>query len=117
MLEPNIIKIKGVFLYVGFTSYEGVVKGLAVKKLLDEINLPYKLEMFCYEIQYPDLFEQFNTWTFDKDYKSYTFTDFPFLIWEEQYDNYEVMHCVAFNVEEVKASRLLHNIDLIIMDK
>lgn len=108
----NLIKIQHVQLYVGFTNANSVNEAFTCQLMLDSHEIPYATLMYPDSKNNQQLFDNLSSWVFDLDYRSYRFTSFPLIIWQEVYDNYDVIQCVVQNSTELAASRLVANKNL-----
>lgn len=95
----SITKIVHVNLYLGYTSEESVKNCFALINLLRSNGIKFiPVIHLGVEAIYP-----LNSWVYGHDYHNGTFTDFPVLLWQEVYDNYDVIQFAAVNVDEAMA--------------
>ena len=110
----NLNKITAVTLYVGYADEASVISCFQCKNLLDTEGVKYNLCFYPENKEYPAVLGAFSSWVYDLDYQTYNFTGFPLVMWQEVYDNYDTIQCVAQNVDELKVSRLVANKALIV---
>ena len=106
-------KITNVELYVGYVDAQSVIDGFEIKNWLESIGIKPNLMHYPENSTNTQLFENLSTWTFGEDFRQFTFTRFPLVIWTEWYDDYGVYRQVAQTLDEIKASSLVAHKDLI----
>jgi len=81
----------------------------AAMKLLDNAGVKYTKLSYTEEEQYKANFDALSTWSFGAEENAYQkqFTDFPILVWEECYDDWNKWIHSAHGLEEIKASKVL----------
>jgi hypothetical protein len=63
--------------------------------------------------QHPENFENLSSQPYGLEYKIYEIKEFPFLIWQELYDDFNVINQIAFTNTDVE-TKLIPNLHLII---
>jgi hypothetical protein len=110
---PSIVKIVSSHLYIGFGSEETVNRCFKFKRLLDEAGVKYSLLVYPEDKEYGEMFDNLSSWVFDTDYHTRSFKEFPIMMWQEIYDNYDHIQLCAQTMDELRASRLVANKNLI----
>jgi len=94
----NLVKVRDIFLYVGWSPK--AADSYAAMTLLKEADVPFTL------LHYPDTtaLEPLNTWGWGPETSpvSKTFTDFPVLHWTELYDDWSKALEVADGLLEIQ---------------
>jgi hypothetical protein len=110
---PNIVKIAHLQLFLGFGSEESVIDCYRMKKYMDDNGFKHDIRCFPHTENYKTELEIYSTWVFDLDYKTVEFKHAPLVMWQEVYDDYDVIQCVVQTIPELEASRLIPNKALI----
>lgn len=95
-----IISIKDIYLYTGLTPTGGNDSALALQ-WMNENNIPYNHLWYGDPEQHPVVFESLNTWNIG------TFSDFPFVIYSEVDDKYDVTKHALIGLDAIKNSNLV----------
>lgn len=96
----SIIAIKDVHLYTGLTETGGNDSASA-QKWLDENNISYSHLWYGDPQQHPEVFAALNTWGIGN------FSDFPFVIYDEVHDNYDLKRQALIGLDAIKKSNLV----------
>lgn len=114
MSGPNLVKIKEVSLYVGYTEH--APECYKALKLLKDSGIKYTLLNYSdQEHQHKANFENLSTWNFgpkDSPYQK-QFTSYPILIWEECFDDWSTHLHAAHGLKEISESMIFKNKHLI----
>lgn len=106
----NLVRIKEVYLYVGFTDTAAFC--YEVKKLLDDNGIKYILLAYTDDSAHAGVFGALNSWAWGREARNEVFTNFPIVTWKECFDDFESSVECATTKEQVE-SKLLSNKNLI----
>lgn len=95
-----IVGIKDVYLYTGLTPTGGNNCALAIQWLEDN-NIEYTHLWYSDPDQHQSVFDSLNTWDIG------TFSDFPFVIYDEVHDDYTTVRRALIGMSEIENSNLV----------
>jgi hypothetical protein len=96
-----LVRITDIYLYTGLTSTGGNNSALA-KQWMDDNNIVYTHLWYMDSVQHADVFEAMNTWNLG------TFSDFPFVIYDEIHDDSEtIVRQALIGLSEIQNSNLV----------
>lgn len=94
-----IVGIKNVYLYTGLTATGGNDCATAIE-WLDANNIAYNHLWYGDPKQHQSVFDSLNTWGIG------TFSDFPFVIYEEVHDDYSNVTQALIGLQAIQDSNL-----------
>lgn len=93
----NLVKLTDPRLYVGFTP--NAANCYAAMQALSTANVPYTLMAYNDPAQHEGVYQAISTWTFGlpNNAAQMSITNFPFLTWNEAYDDYSTCVQIAYD--------------------
>jgi hypothetical protein len=107
----NLVKISDVRLYVGFTP--NAANTYAALQAVTAANVPFVLMSYADSAAHKGVFDALSTWSYGRDASKVEVTDFPFLTWTENYDDWSSCPQIAVGHEAVANSTPLLNKSLV----
>ncbi|MGH7744917.1 MAG: hypothetical protein ACREQ5_08950 [Candidatus Dormibacteria bacterium] len=113
-MAHKLVHIKDVYVYVAFTTPEASADCTRALTALRTLGIKFNV------LSYSDHTEgqqatlsALNTWTFGEDAHQINCSDFPILVWDECFDDFQVYRCLAHGLKDIKASAVFGKVGLV----
>lgn len=106
----KLVRVRSVCLYMAYTRE--AFAGLAIMETLDEKKIPYLLLSYPEKSHQKAVLEALGTWYWGEDKEQRDFTRFPFVTWEELYDDHTMIVNCAVSLSELKNSVVMSGIPI-----